>query len=74
MIFVAWIISLIAVFFLGYYFRGIHIKIEHIEKVVEAKVDKKPVVEESSTVFIDPYDEISRAQNEHDQLMRKLNP
>lgn len=70
----AWAISLVAVYFFGYYMRGLVKKIEHLEEVVKSKVDKKPLPEEPKSIVIDVDDPVQNALWEHEQLQRRLNP
>ena len=69
----AWVVSLIAVFFLGYHFRGLTKKIEHLEETIKLKVDKPAEPETPKSVLIDPTDEVQNALYEHEQMMKKLN-
>ena len=69
----AWTLSLIATFLLGYHYRDLTKKVEHLEKVVKSKEDRK-VVEEAKSQLIDPSDEIQNAIYEHERMMKKLNP
>lgn len=70
----AWIVSLAAVFFLGYYLRGLKKQLENIEEVLKSKADKKQQESEPVSQLIDPTDEVQNAIWEHDQMMKKLNP
>lgn len=74
MLYIAWILSVMAGFMLGYYFRKLTVKIEELEEVVKAKVDKPEVIEDPPSTLIDPLDPVKEAMWEHDQLMKKLNP
>ncbi|CAB4132523.1 hypothetical protein UFOVP253_30 [uncultured Caudovirales phage] len=69
----AWVLSLIAIYFLGYYFRGITKKIAELEEVIQSKVDRKPVVEEPSSTILDPNDPVQEAIYQHKIMMEKLN-
>lgn len=69
----AWVLSLIAVFLLGYYLRGLKKKLADIEEVLKSKVDKKPEVEEPVSEIIDPLDPVQQAIYEHKVMMDKLN-
>ena len=73
MIYVAWVFSLAAAFYLGYHFRGLAKKIEVLEEAVKAKVDKKPVDEGPQSIIIDELDEVQVAMAEHARMMEKLN-
>lgn len=70
----AWIVSLVAIFFLGYYLRGLKKRLEYIEEVLKSKADKKLEEAEPVSQLIDPTDEVQNAIWEHDQMMKKLNP
>lgn len=70
----AWLASLIAAYWLGYFIRGLTKRIEQLEKTIKNKADKQPEVEEPTSTVIDPYDEVQTAVFEHEQLMKKLNP
>lgn len=67
-----WIASLIVVFYLGYWFRGIKNHIEKLEQVVKTKIDK-PVVEEPQSELLDPDDPIAEAQYQYKKMMKELN-
>lgn len=73
MIYITWILTLIATFLLGYHSRGLIKKIENLEEVIKSKVDKKPEPEEPKSELIDPSDPIQTAIYERDKMMRKLN-
>lgn len=70
----AWLVSLIASFYLGKYLRKLEKKIEVLEKKIETKVSKKSEVAEPSSEVIDILDPVKEAMYEHDQLMKRLNP
>lgn len=70
----AWLASLIAIYFLGYYFRGLVKRVAEIEQAITMKVDKKPVVEEPSSTLLDPNDAVAEAIWEHKQMLKRLNP
>lgn len=74
MVYVAWIISVIATFLLGFHMREFKKRIEVVEKAIEAKVDKKPEPVEPPSTLIDPTDEVQTAIYERDKLMERLNP
>jgi len=67
------LIACISTFFLGYHFRGLTKKIEHLEEVVKSKVDKNPEPEEPQSQLIDPTDEVAEAIYQHNLMMEKLN-
>jgi len=69
-----WILSLIAIFFVGYHYRGLTKKIEYLEEVIKSKIDKKPEPEEPKSTIIDPLDEVQEAIYEHKRMMARLNP
>lgn len=70
----AWIVSSIAIFFLGYHYRGIVKKVESLETEVKLKIDKPAAEPEVESELIDPLDEVQTAIYERDQLMKRLNP
>lgn len=70
----AWIATLLATYLFGYYIRGLTKKIAELEKIVQSKVDKKPIKEEPASVLVDVTDEVQEAMWEHKQLMERLNP
>lgn len=74
MIYLIWIISLIAIFFLGYHFKGIANRVEVLETAVKLKIDKPKQSEEPKSEVIDPLDPVQTARYEQDKLMKKLNP
>lgn len=59
-------------FYLGYQFDRMKDSLQQLQEKMREKVDIKKVDEKKST-FIDPLDEIQRAQIEHDLAIRKLN-
>ena len=68
------LLSSIATFFLGYHFRGLTKKVEHLEEVVKTKVDRKPEPEGPKSEVLDPLDQIQEAQYQHKLMMQRLNP
>lgn len=72
MLYVAWMLSVIVSFYLGYHFRILTQKIELIEEAVKTKVDKKVETETVSEV-IDPLDPVQNAIYEHNKMMEELN-
>ncbi len=74
MLYIAWIISLIGAFYLGYQCKIILKRVETLEEVVKIKVDKPKISDLPQSEFIDPYDEVQTAQFEHQQMLKKLNP
>lgn len=73
MIYIAWIISLVVTFYLGYKFGELEKKVKKIQETVKQKIDK-PKQEEPQSEIIDPLDEVQTAMYEHKQLMKRLNP
>lgn len=69
---IAWAISVVATFFLGFYLRTLKDALEVAKKVIETKVEKKPE-EEPKSLLIDPLDPISEAKYEMEKQMRELN-
>ena len=74
MIYLTWLLSLLAVFSLGYHFRDIREQIKRIDSILKARDDKKVAEEEPKSELIGPYDPVQQARYEHDKLMEKLNP
>lgn len=72
MIYLVWIISLIATFYLGYRFGELEKKVKQVQQVLKQKIDKPP--EEPQSEIIDPLDEVQTAMYEHRKMMEKLNP
>lgn len=70
----AWVVSCIAVFLVGYHYRGIVKKVESLEAEVKLKIDRPVVEPEVESELIDPLDEVQTAIYERDQLMKRLNP
>lgn len=70
----AWIISLVAAYFLGYHIAGIRKKVIELEEVIKLKVDKQPEVEEPKSTLIDPDDPVQQAKWERERMMERLNP
>lgn len=74
MIQVAWVLSLIAAFSLGYSFRGFAKRVKAVEVAIAQKIDEPiEVEEESPSDIIDPYDEVAEAKYEMAQEMKRLN-
>lgn len=72
MVVLAWVLSLIAVFLLGYEIQRIkHMALSLRAKVVE-KFEEPP--EEPDSVIVDPLDPIQQAKYEREQLMKDINP
>lgn len=71
MLVLGWIISVIAAACIGYWFKSITAKIQHIETVIAKKVDKPPDTPDS--VLIDPTDPIQEAMLQQQEVMRRLN-
>lgn len=69
----AWVVSLIAVFFLGFHIKDIWIRITVLEKQVKTKIDKKSEPEEAKSEIIDPTDEVQTAIYEAKRMQDKLN-
>lgn len=64
---------MIAVYFLGYYMRGLVKEIEQLKEVVKSKVDKQPEIQEPESMIIDLTDPVQEAIWEHKKLMEKMN-
>lgn len=72
MIYIAWTMTVIAAFGLGYYLRSLQATIQVLETTIRRKVDK-PVEEEPPSVLIDPYDAVAEAKYAQERLMESLN-
>lgn len=68
------LIACIFTFFLGYHYRVLTKKVEHLEQVVQSKVSKPVISDEPKSTIIDPTDEVAEAIYVHEQLMKKMNP
>lgn len=68
---IAWVISLIAVFWLGYFARDVNNRVVKLEDKIKQKADKP--VEESPSILVDPTDEVQNAQYELEQMQKRLN-
>ena len=73
MIELASVIGAVFIFLCGYFSREIVERIKKLEESVKAKTVKKEPESEVS-VLIDPDDIRQRAEYEHKELMKKLNP
>lgn len=71
MLLVAWVLSLIAAFYLGYFIRSFKNKIEFLEEQVKSKIDKPK--EEPKSFLYDPLDPVQQAMLDQEALMKKLN-
>lgn len=71
MIYLAWILTLIASFCLGYKFKHITERVEVIEAEIKKKVEKP--TEEPESFIVDELDEIQVAQAEHKKMLDELN-
>lgn len=69
----SWLLSVLAAGFLGFYLRGIVIRVTKLEESIKAKVDKPVKLEEPKSEVLDPEDPIQQAKWEHEAMMRKLN-
>lgn len=74
MIYLAWVVSLVAVFWLGYKLNKLTFHVKKLAEKIEKKRDKPEPVQTVSDVVIDPLDPIQAAKFEHTQMMKKLNP
>lgn len=72
MIYIAWVLSLILAFGLGYFFSSLTGKIEQLEVQLQQKADKPEEIEKPSEL-IDPYDEVQTALYEQKKMMDRLN-
>lgn len=73
MIYLIWLVTLIISFYAGYKLRDLTRKIEQVQEVLQAKVDKKPEPVEPQSTLIDVDDPIQTARFEHEKMMRELN-
>jgi hypothetical protein len=71
MIYLAWIISLIGVFLLGYHYGNISKKVKQLEVEVKKKIEKPQ--EEPESMLIDELDPVQTAQYELEQQNKRLN-
>lgn len=69
---IAWVLSAIATFFLGFYIRTLKDTLDATKEVLKTKVEKKPT-EEPKSIFIDPLDELQTAEYEMKKRMEELN-
>lgn len=69
----AWIISLIAMYCLGYYISSLKKSIIELQTAVKSKVDKQPEPEEPVSTLIDLNDPVQTAIYEQKIMMEKLN-
>lgn len=73
MFYLAFVVSLIAAFFLGYNYRGLTKRVIEIEKTIAQKIDKPKEIEDSPSEIIDPYDSVQQALYEAKKQQDKLN-
>lgn len=71
--YIVWALSVIASFWLGYHIQRLTKKVEILEDVVKAKVDRKPEPVEPRSTLIDLTDPVKEAQYAREQLMKKMN-
>lgn len=69
----AWVLSCIATFFVGYHYRELKVALASLRVSLEKKKDV-PTQNEGKSVFIDPLDPIQQAKYEHERMMKELNP
>lgn len=69
----AWAVTLVAAYVLGYHVRGLAKKIEHLEQVIQSKVDKKPEPPEPVSTLIDPADPVQEAIWAREQELKRMN-
>lgn len=69
----ALILTAVACFLLGYYFRDTRQRVKQIEEVLEQKIDKPKEPEEPQSIVIDPLDPVQTAIYEQQQMMKRLN-
>lgn len=74
MIQLAWVLSLIFAFGLGFAFERIRFWIVELRAVVMSKVDKKVVTPAPPSSFIDFDDPMTAAKFEFEERMKDLNP
>ncbi len=68
---IAWLISLIVVFGLGYHYGSIVKKVKQLEVEVKKKIDQPK--EEPESTLIDPLDPVKAAQYELEEQQKLLN-
>lgn len=69
-----WMLSLAAIFWLGYYLRDISDTLKQLQESVKNKVSKPSKIEEPVSTIIDPTDPIAEAKYQQELLMKKMNP
>lgn len=68
----AWVISILAALYIGYSYQRLLQAIRAIKEALPKKVDKPS--EEKKSDILDPYDVTNRAREEHEAMMKRLNP
>lgn len=58
----------------GYLYDRILKRVQHLEIELKKKVAKKPKVEPTKSVLIDPLDPVTQARLEYEETHRQLNP
>lgn len=75
---VAWVVSILATLvvgaFMGFKYRNLRDSITKLQEALKTKVEEKPKKDEQKSSLLDPYDVANRAAEEHEALMKKLNP
>lgn len=74
MIYIAWVLTLIAAFTLGYIFRNLTDRVKIVEEKLEKKIKQDIKTEERPSLLIDPLDSVQEALWQQKKLMEKLNP
>jgi hypothetical protein len=67
-----WLISVLLATLFGYKLQNWVKKIEQLEEMIKAKIEK-PEPEEPKSTVLDPDDPIQQAQWEREQLMKRIN-
>lgn len=70
---IAWVLSLVGAYLLGYHIADIRKRIADLASIIKSKVDKEPI-EEPKSEIIDPDDPVKEAMWEHEQMLKRLNP
>lgn len=73
MLVLAWVMSIVCIFMLGYFLNTLGQKIKGLQEAIKDKMDKKPEPTPNKSSLYDPYSVRNRTKAEHDALMQKLN-
>ncbi len=71
----AWVLSIMGAFYLGYMLSSIRQKLDDMKMVFQEQAEKKkPIEVEPPSSLIDVLDPIQTARYEHEKMMREMNP